>query len=246
MLKWRAHELAHEFRGQRVHTVGMNSGAILLSIEVKSGLRVSALFQLPTNAHACLVLGHGAGAGMNHTFLSDLAAALEQRGVGTFRYQFPYMESGSRRPDPPALCHATVHAAVEEARRRAPHVRLIAGGKSFGGRMTSQAQAAQALAHVLGLAFVGFPLHPAKKPASERGTHLSDVKVPMLFLQGTRDELADLSLLEPLVANLGSHATLKRIEGANHSFHVLARSGRNDRQVMAELAESIAGWAQTL
>jgi uncharacterized protein len=224
----------------------MNSGATLLSMEVKRGLRVSALLQLPTDAHACFVLGHGAGAGMNHSFMSDLAAALEQHGVGTFRYQFPYMESRSRRPDPPALCHATVRAAVLEARRRAPNVALIAGGKSFGGRMTSQAQAAEALADVAGLAFVGFPLHPAKKPASERGAHLSDVKVPMLFLQGTRDELADLSLLEPLVEKLGRRATLKRIEGADHSFHVLARSGRNDRQVMDELAESIAGWARAL
>lgn len=224
----------------------MNSGATLLSIEVKSGLRVSALLQLPQNAHACFVLGHGAGAGMNHAFMSDLAAALEQRGVGTFRYQFPYMETGSRRPDPPALCHVTIRAAVEEARRRAPNVTLIAGGKSFGGRMTSQAQAAKALADVRGLAFVGFPLHPAKKPSSERGTHLSDVKIPMLFLQGTRDDLADLSLLEPLVEKLGAHAMLKRVEGADHSFHVLARSGRNDRQVMDELAESIASWARTL
>lgn len=224
----------------------MNSGATLLSIEVKSGLRVSALLQLPTNGHACFVFGHGAGAGMNHAFMSDFAGALEKHGVGTFRYQFPYMESGSRRPDPPALCHATVRAAVAEARSRAPNIPLIAGGKSFGGRMTSQAQAAQPLAGVLGLAFVGFPLHPAKKPATERGTHLSDVQVPMLFLQGTRDELADLSLLEPLVAKLGSHATLKRIDGADHSFHVLARSGRNDEQVMEELAESIASWTRTL
>jgi predicted alpha/beta-hydrolase family hydrolase len=238
--------MAHEFSAQPVHTVRMNSGATLLSIEVKTGVRVSALLQLPKNGHACFVLGHGAGAGMNHDFMSDIATALEKRGVGTFRYQFPYMESGSRRPDPPALCHATVRAAVEEARRRAPNLPLIAGGKSFGGRMTSQAQAANALPDVRGLAFVGFPLHPAKKPAVERATHLSDVKVPMLFLQGTRDDLADLSLLEPLVANLGTHATLKRVDGADHSFHVLARSGRNDEQVMDELAESIASWAQTL
>ena len=215
-----------------------------LSLEVKSNLRVSALLQMPANAHSCFVLGHGAGAGMNHSFMTDLASALEARGIGTLRYQFPYTESGSRRPDPPALCHATVRAAVEEVRRQAPGIPLIAGGKSFGGRMTSQAQAAKALPDVRGLAFVGFPLHPAKKPSNERGTHLADVKIPMLFLQGTRDELADLSLLKPLVEKLGTSATLKIVEGADHSFHVLARSGRNDREVMEEIAESIAGWAR--
>jgi hypothetical protein len=223
-----------------------SSSATPLSLEVKSNLRVSALLQMPANAYACFVLGHGAGAGMNHSFMAELASSLEARGVGTLRYQFPYMEKGSRRPDPPALCHATVRAAVEEARRRAPAVPLIAGGKSFGGRMTSQAQAAEALPDVRGLAFVGFPLHPAKKPSNERATHLANVKVPMLFLQGARDELADLSLLTPLVEKLGAHATLKIIEGADHSFHVLARSGRNDREVMEELAESIAGWAKSL
>jgi uncharacterized protein len=217
-----------------------------LSIEVKPGLRVSGLFQLPAQARACFVLGHGAGAGMAHAFMADLSAALEARQIGTLRYQFPYMESGSKRPDPPALCHATVRAAVEEARKQAPGVTLIAGGKSFGGRMTSQAQAAKPLPDVRGLAFVGFPLHPAKKPSVERAAHLSEVKVPMLFLQGTRDDLADLTLLEPIVDKLGSHATMKRIEGADHSFHVLARSGRNDREVMEELADTIASWAAAL
>jgi predicted alpha/beta-hydrolase family hydrolase len=217
-----------------------------LSIEVKPGLRVSALLQLPAKAHACFVLGHGAGAGMAHAFMTDLATALESRQIGTLRYQFPYMESGSKRPDPPALCHATVRAAVEEARNQASGVSLIAGGKSFGGRMTSQAQAANPLPDVRGLAFVGFPLHPAKKPSVERATHLSEVKIPMLFLQGTRDDLADLTLLEPIVSKLGARATLKRIEGADHSFHVLARSGRNNRQVMEELADTIASWVATL
>ncbi len=183
---------------------------------------------------------------MAHAFMTDLANALEARQIGTLRYNFPYMESGSKRPDPPALCHATVRAAVEEARKQAPGVALIAGGKSFGGRMTSQAQAAKPLPEVRGLAFVGFPLHPAKKPSTERATHLSDVQVPMLFLQGTRDELADLTLLEPIVQKLGPGATMKRIEGADHSFHVLARSGRNDREVMAELADTIASWAANL
>ena len=216
------------------------------SIEVKPGLRVSALLQPPSNARVLYVLGHGAGAGMAHAFMTDLANALEARQIGTLRYQFPYMESGSKRPDPPALCHATVRAAVEEARKQAPGVKLIAGGRSFGGRMTSQAQAAKPLHDVSGLAFVGFPLHPAKKPSAERATHLSEVNIPMLFLQGTRDELAYLSLLEPIVEKLGTRATLKRIEGADHSFHVLARSGRNDKQVMDELADTIASWAAGL
>ena len=201
---------------------------------------------MPAKARACFVFAHGAGAGMAHSFMNELASVLASLGVGTLRYQFPYMEKGSRRPDPPALCHATVRAAVEAARGRAPKVTLIAGGKSFGGRMTSQAQAAEALADVRGLAFVGFPLHPAKKPASDRSTHLADVKIPMLFLQGTRDELADLGLLEPLVKELGKRATLRKIEGADHSFHVLARSGRTDPEVMQELAEEMAQWAGKL
>jgi predicted alpha/beta-hydrolase family hydrolase len=213
-----------------------------LSIEVKPDVRVSALLQMPAQAQACFVFGHGAGAGMNHAFMNDLSAALSARNIGTLRYQFPYMESGSRRPDPPALCHATIRAAVETAKQHAPGVALIAGGKSFGGRMTSQAQATQPLADVKGLVFVGFPLHPAKKPGIERGTHLADVKIPMLFLQGTRDELADLTLLEPIVERLGTLAMLKKIEGADHSFHVLARSGRNDREVLEELADTIARW----
>lgn len=217
-----------------------------LSIDVKPDLRVSALLQLPPQARACFVLGHGAGAGMAHAFMTDIATALASRQIGTLRYQFPYMERGSKRPDPPALCHATVRAAVEEARRQAPGIPLIAGGKSFGGRMTSQAQAANPLPDVRGLAFVGFPLHPAKKPSIERAAHLSEVNIPMLFLQGTRDDLADLTLLEPIVAQLGSRATLKRIEGADHSFHVLVRSGRNDREVMEELADAVAGWVGRL
>lgn len=211
-----------------------------LSIDVRAGTRVSALLQLPPKAHAVFVFAHGAGAGMQHSFMVDLSAALAERGVGTLRYQFPYMENGSRRPDPPALCHATVRAAVTEARKNAPKIALYAGGKSFGGRMTSQAQASQPLANVSGLIFVGFPLHPAKKPASERGKHLGDIAIPMLFLQGTRDDLADLSLLEPLVEKLASRAELHRVEGADHSFHVLVRSGRNDKEVMIELADEIA------
>jgi predicted alpha/beta-hydrolase family hydrolase len=220
--------------------------AALLSVEIKPNVRVSALLQLPPNAPTCFVFGHGAGAGMNHVFMVNLSSALQCRGVGTLRYQFPYMEKKSRRPDPPALCHATVRAVVDAARKQAPDVTLIAGGKSFGGRMTSQAQAVEPLADVRGLAFVGFPLHPAKKPSDERGAHLADVKVPMLFLQGTRDDLADLTLLAPLVEKLGARATLQRVEAADHSFHVLARSGRKDAEVMEELADSLAAWAKTL
>lgn len=238
----RPHEVGE--LGQSRHTHLMKPAP--LSLEVKPNVRVSALLQMPATAKACFVLGHGAGAGMNHSFMAGLANALETREIGTLRYQFPYMENGSKRPDPPALCHATVRAAVEEARKQAPGVALIAGGKSFGGRMTSQAQAAKPLPDVRGLAFVGFPLHPAKKPSVERAAHLSEVTIPMLFLQGTRDDLADLTLLQPIVQKLGSGATLKRIEGADHSFHVLARSGRNDREVMEELADTIASWATAL
>jgi predicted alpha/beta-hydrolase family hydrolase len=217
-----------------------------LSIEVDANARVSALLQMPANAVALFVFAHGAGAGMLHAFMNHFAAALATRRIGTLRYQFSYMERGSRRPDPPALCHATVRAAVAEAQRRAPKVLLIAGGKSFGGRMTSQAQAAGPLVGVRGLAFVGFPLHPAKRPASERGAHLAAVQIPMLFLQGTRDALADLNLLTPLLQKLGARATLKRIEEADHSFHVPARSGRTDAEVLDELAESLTNWAKTL
>jgi uncharacterized protein len=222
------------------------SSPLPFSIEVDANVRVSALLQMPASAAALFIFAHGAGAGMTHAFMNHFAAALATRGIGTLRYQFPYMERGSRRPDPPALCHATVRAAVAEAQRRAPKVLLIAGGKSFGGRMTSQAQAAGPLAGVRALAFVGFPLHPAKRPASERGAHLAAVQIPMLFLQGTRDELADLNLLTPLVQKLGARATLKRIEEADHSFHVPARSGRTDAEVRDELADLFASWAKTL
>jgi len=207
---------------------------------------LSVLFNRPAEPKACFVFAHGAGAGMRHAFMESVATGLEARGIATLRYQFPYIDNGSKRPDPPAVCHRTVRAAVEEARRRLPGVPLIAGGKSFGGRMTSQAQAANPLPETRGLAFFGFPLHPAKKPSAERAAHLSQVAIPMLFLQGTRDDLADLSLLEPLVAGLGSKATLRKIEGADHSFHVLARSGRNDRQVMDELLDELVRWSDSL
>jgi uncharacterized protein len=217
-----------------------------VTLDIAGKAKVSGLFQFPAEARAVYVLAHGAGAGMKHPFMAAIAAELAAQGIGTLRYQFPYMEKGSKRPDPPALCHATVRAAVAEATRLAPGVRLIAGGKSFGGRMTSQAQAAAPLDGVGGLVFLGFPLHPPNKPSIERAEHLGNVQIPMLFLQGTRDELADLALLEPITRKLGERATLKRIEGGDHSFHVLARSGRKDAEVMKELVQAIAAWTDSL
>jgi len=217
-----------------------------LTIAVGDTHQVSALLQIPARATACFVLAHGAGAGMRHAFLEAAATGLAERGIGTLRYQFPYMESGSKRPDPPALCHATVRAAVAEAARHAPALPLIAGGKSFGGRMTSQAQAVAPLPGVVGLAFIGFPLHPPKRPSDERAEHLSKVRVPLLFLQGTRDEFAEPQLLEPLIARLADRATLKPFPDADHSFHVRARSGRTDAQTFNELLDELAGWIKTL
>jgi uncharacterized protein len=213
-----------------------------LEFEVADAGSVSALLTSPAKARACYVFAHGAGAGMTHPFMEIFAAGLGERGVASLRYQFPYMEKGSRRPDPPSVAHAAVRAAVAQAGRACPGLPLIAGGKSFGGRMTSQAQAIAPLAGVRGLAFVGFPLHPAGKPSSDRAKHLAEVKVPMLFLQGTRDNLAELTLLEPVVAGLGPLASLHIVKEADHSFHVLARSGRNDREVMTEILDAFAGW----
>jgi predicted alpha/beta-hydrolase family hydrolase len=213
-----------------------------LTIAVDASRRVSALLCASADARACYVLAHGAGAGMRHPFMGAIAEALAARGIATLRYQFPYMEHGSKRPDVPALAHATVRAAVAEAARAMPGVALLAGGKSFGGRMTSQAQAIAPLPGVSGLVFLGFPLHPAGKPSDERAAHLADVHVPMLFLQGTRDDLAGLSLLKPVVGHLGSRAKLVLFDDADHSFHVPARSGRNDADVRASLADAIGGW----
>jgi predicted alpha/beta-hydrolase family hydrolase len=213
-----------------------------LEFEVANAGPVSALLTSPATARACYVFAHGAGAGMTHPFMEVFAAGLGERGVASLRYQFPYMEKGSRRPDPPAVAHAAVRAAVAEAGRACPGLPLIAGGKSFGGRMTSQAQASAPLSGVRGLALVGFPLHPAGKPSSDRAKHLAEVKVPMLFLQGTRDTLAELTLLEPVVAGLGARASLHIVKEADHSFHVLARSGRKDREVMTEILDAFASW----
>jgi uncharacterized protein len=203
---------------------------------------VSGLLQAPAGARACYVLAHGAGAGMTHPFMSAMANGLAERGVATLRYQFPYMEQRSKRPDLPKLAHATVRAAVLEAARLVPDLALFAGGRSFGGRMTSQAQAAAPLPGVGGLIFLGFPLHPAGKPSVDRARHLFDVQIPMLFLQGTKDELADLELLEGVCGQLGSRAILKLFEHADHSFHVPARTGRKDVEIRAELLDVLAGW----
>jgi len=181
---------------------------------------------------------------MDHPSMVAVATELAARGIATLRFQFPYMERRTRRPDPPPICHATVRAAVAEAARLAPRLALIAGGRSFGGRMTSQAQAIEPLAGVKGLAFLGFPLHPAGKPSAERAEHLREVKIPMLFLQGTRDELAKLELLQPLIDQLGARATLKLLEDADHSFHVPARSGRRDADVRAEMLDVLATWIE--
>ena len=213
-----------------------------VTIPVDDAQRVSGLLQNPRGAHACYVVAHGAGAGMGHPFMAAIANELAQRGIATLRYQFPYMERGSKRPDSPKLAQATVRAAVAEAARLLPKLALFAGGKSFGGRMTSQAQAAAPLPGVRGLAFLGFPLHAPGRPSDERAEHLFEVEVPMLFLQGTRDEFSDLTLLEPVVEKLGPRATLQTFQDANHSFHVPARSGRKDAQVRAQMLDVLAAW----
>jgi uncharacterized protein len=223
-----------------------SSSAEELVITVDAAARVSGLLLAPAKAKACYVLAHGAGAGMAHPFMEAVALELGERGIATLRYQFPYMEERSRRPDPPRIAHAAVRAAVEEAGRRLPKLPLVAGGKSFGGRMTSQAQAASPLPGVRGLAFLGFPLHPAGRPSDERARHLLDVQIPMLFLQGTRDDLASLDLLRPLIRGLGARATLKLFEDADHSFHVPARTGRKDAKVRSEMLDALAAWTDVV
>jgi predicted alpha/beta-hydrolase family hydrolase len=217
-----------------------------LVIEVGQATSVSALLIRPKDARACFVFAHGAGAGMAHSFMEQAAAGLAERGIATLRYQFPYMEKASKRPDPPSIAHATVRAAVKEAARHCPGLPLVAGGKSFGARMTSQAQAKAPLEGVRGLAFFGFPLHPAGKPSIDRADHLAEIHVPMLFLQGTNDKLAELLLLKPVVEKLKLLATLHLVEAADHSFHVPARSGRNDREVMNEILDALAAWVAAI
>lgn len=214
-----------------------------LTLKLDGGLgSVSALLDAPAAASACYVFAHGAGAGMEHGFMAQVAQGLAGRGIATLRFQFPFMERRSRRPDPPAVAHATIRAAVAEAARQLPGLPLFAGGKSFGGRMSSQAQAVQPLPQVRGLVFIGFPLHPAGKPSIERAKHLADVQVPMLFLQGTRDALADLAQIREVTAGLGQRATLHEVDGADHAFRVLVRSGCTDLQVLDELLQAMEQW----
>ena len=217
-----------------------------LTIDTGKAGSVSALLLSPNAPRACFVFAHGAGAGMTHSFMETFASGLCERGIATLRYQFPYMEKRSKRPDAPAVAIATVRAAVTKAAEVFPGLGLVAGGKSFGGRMTSQAQAAAPLPGVRGLAFVGYPLHSAGKPSIDRAEHLAKVDLPMLFLQGTRDTLAEVTLIEPVVQRLGPRAALHLVEGADHSFHVLARSGRNDREVMKEILDAFAKWADSV
>ncbi len=217
-----------------------------VTIRVDSTRSVSGLLQMPSTATACYIMAHGAGAGMTHPFMSAVAEGLATRNIGTLRYQFPFMEQGSRRPDRAPLAQATVRAAVDVAATLAPSIPLIAGGKSFGGRMTSQAQSEAPLTSIAGLTFFGFPLHPANKPSTTRAEHLSKIRVPMLFLGGTRDALADMTLLAPEVEALGHRATLVKIEGADHSFHVPVKSGTNDAKVLAEMLDALVAWALTL
>ena len=213
-----------------------------LRFAIDDASSVSALLRVPTDAWAGYVFAHGAGAGMGHAFMAACADGLAERGIASLRYQFPYMEQGSKRPDAPKTAHAAVRAAVAETAQRLAGLPLFAGGKSFGGRMTSQAQAVQPLAGVHGLVFVGFPLHPAGKPSDERAKHLFDVDRPMLFLQGSRDELAALDVLQPLVHRLGERATLALFDDADHAFHVRARSGRTDAQTLGALLDATASW----
>ncbi|MBL8326708.1 MAG: alpha/beta hydrolase [Rubrivivax sp.] len=221
--------------------------ALSLSLPVEGAGSVSALAVEPAGARATFVLAHGAGAGMTHAFMQQLAAGLAARGVATLRYQFPYMERGSKRPDPPPVAHATVRAAVAEAERRWPQLPRFAGGKSFGARMTSQALAAAPLPGIAGLVFVGFPLHPAGAPGTQRADHLAGVARPMLFLQGTRDELAEPALVRQVLARLGGRATVEWFEHADHAFHVRAgdvkrHGARNDDEVLAALLDAAAQW----
>src|SRR5213082_4069319 len=215
---------------------------MIASADVRVG-DVSGLLLRPADARLLYVLAHGAGAGMRHPFLESLAQRLADRSVATLRYQFPYMERRASRPDPPAVAAAKVRAAAAEAARLAPELPVVAGGKSFGGRMTSTAQAEAPLPGVRGLVFLGFPLHPPGKPGDKRAEHLERVHIPMLFLQGDRDEFADLKLLKPVVKRLGERAKLHLVEGGDHSFKVLKRSGRTDADVMSELADAMVRWA---
>jgi uncharacterized protein len=220
----------------------LSTKATELKIDIERVGSVSALLVEPAKPRACYVFAHGAGADMRHSFMERVAAGLADRGIATLRYNFPYMEKKQGRPDQPMIAHATVRAAVEAAARLCPGLQLIAGGKSFGGRMTSQAQAKAPLPGVRGLAFLGFPLHADNKPSIERAAHLSGIEIPMLFLQGTRDRLADLRYLQPVIEELGSKARLHEVAGGDHSFLVLRKSGRSNDEAMEEALDTLAGW----
>lgn len=213
-----------------------------LKISTPDHPALSALLLSPSRPSAALVLAHGAGADMHHPFMAQLADELRQRHVATLRFQFPFVEKGLKRPDPPAIAQSAVRAAAAEASARLPNVPLFAGGKSFGGRMTSQAQAEDPLPRVRGLVFFGFPLHPAGRPSVQRADHLARVRVPLLFLQGTRDALAELDLMREVVAGLGERTILKTFDDADHAFHVRASSGTDDAQVLRALADAAAAW----
>ena len=217
-----------------------------LSVRVLPGTTVSALYQKAPHARTLLVLAHGAGVGMTHPFMVAVADRLAGVGVSTLRFQFPYMEAGSRRPDRPAVAHAAIRAAVRKAAKLAPALPLFAGGKSFGGRMTSQAQALEPLPKVQGLVFLGFPLHPPEKPSAERAAHLSDTGIPLLFIQGRRDRLARPALLQKVLKGLGKRVRYWPIKDADHSFGVLVRSGRSNQEVLSEIARIVGEWTRSL
>lgn len=217
-----------------------------IRVAVQDAGEVSAALLRPQSAQCLLVMAHGAGAGMNHPFMTAIANELASAGVASLRFQFPYMEQRRRSPDRPPVLTATVQAAVQAASKATPDLPLFAGGKSLGGRMTSLAASEGRLDNVRGLVFFGFPLHPPNQPGTKRAEHLSEVKLPMLFLQGTRDALADLKLLQPILAKLGTRATLRVIEGADHSFHVLKTSGKTDKEVLKELAQTASDWMKKL
>ncbi|MCK1714192.1 MULTISPECIES: alpha/beta family hydrolase [unclassified Bradyrhizobium] len=224
----------------------MTARATELKLDIERIGSVSAILTQPDKARACYVLAHGAGADMRHAFMEKIAAGLANRGIATFRFNFPYMEKKQGRPDQPAVAHATIGAAVAEAAQLCPGVTLVAGGKSFGGRMTSQAQANAPLPGVKGLAFLGFPLHADGKPSTERAEHLARVTIPMLFLQGTRDKLADLGTLKPVLAELGPRAKLHEIAGGDHSFAVLRKSGRSNEEALEEVLNVLRAWIDEL
>jgi len=228
--------------GRRARAIVAAMDAERISIAIEGADPVSGLWMAPAGVTSCLALAHGAGAGMTHRSMAAIADGLAERGVATLRYQFPYMEKGGKRVDPPPVAHAAVRAAADGARRRAGSLPLFAGGRSFGGRMTSQAQAISPLEGVRGLVFFAFPLHTAGKPGVERAAHLADVRIPMLFLQGTHDALAEIDLLRPVVAAQGGRATLKLVEAADHSFHVAAKTGRKDADVLAEFLDAAVAW----